>query len=104
MNRPEPIPFTPTDSERFLSIETRLHLLEEGMQNNTAITSQTSEAVNKNSALLLTISDLMQAMRGGMKVVGWLGTAFKWLSSMAVAALGLYAFFYAITHGGKPPG
>lgn len=42
------------------------------------------------------ILEIFQAVRGGLKVLGWLGTAFKWLAGIAAAAGGLWTLWNQI--------
>lgn len=70
-------------SERITNIETSLEA-------NTAVTHE--------------VRDLLDAFRGGFKVLGWLGLGLKWLGGIATACVALYTVFYMLTHGGNLPG
>ena len=68
----------------------RLRQLESSLSENTAITSE--------------IRDLLTAVKGGIRVLGWLGTGAKWLGAIAGAVAAIYTVAYMVTHGGRPPG
>ena len=56
-----------------------------------------------NTATTNEVRELLAVGKSGLKVLGWLGSAGKWLGTLATAGVALYAFFYAITHGGQLP-
>ena len=68
----------------------RMTKLETGVAENTVITTE--------------VRDLLTALKGGLRLAGWLGSAAKWLGGLAVAGAGLYTAFYMLMHGGQPPG
>lgn len=63
---------------------------------NTEITA----AVNKNTADIIKV---WQACQGGLKVLGWIGTAVKWLTAIALGVSATLAVVQAWLHfgGGK---
>ena len=70
---------------RFESIEGRMTSVERGVQENTKLTSGIAEG----TAELL---DLFKSVKGGFKVMGWLGTFAKWLAGIAAAFAAIYAY------------
>ena len=55
-----------------------------------------------NTALTADIRALLEAVRGGMRVLGAIGTAAQWLAKIAGAVAGLYGLWQLIRHGGAP--
>jgi len=62
-------------------------------------TEVTSEIKTQTGELIV----FFEAAKGGFKVLGWLGTAIKFLGGIAAACVGIYALVQAILHGGMPP-
>lgn len=94
---------TRTPEERLTAIEERLrqgsermNRFEQELKKNTEMTAEGNEATYE-------IRDLMDIAKGGFRVLGWIGVAVKWLGTLAAGAVAIYAFFYAITHGGATP-
>lgn len=71
-------------------VDKRLGEIEVSLAENTTITGE--------------VRELMQSVKGGMKVLGWIGAAGKWLGGLAGAAVAIYTAWYAATHGGDLPG
>jgi hypothetical protein len=61
-------------------------------------------ALADNTQVTMDVRDLLDAFKGGFKVLGWLGTATKWLGAIAAAGMALYTALYMVTHGGNLPG
>lgn len=64
------------------------------------------EDLKKNSEMTVKINtmteemvDLFAAAKGAFKVLGWIGTAVKWIGGVAVAVAGVWA----LVKGGIPP-
>jgi hypothetical protein len=57
----------------------------------------------RNSTTTNEVRELLDVGRNGLKVLGWLGTAAKWTSTVVAAGLSLYGVIYAVTHGGQLP-
>jgi hypothetical protein len=74
--------------DRFGKIEARLSAVETDIQLNTALTKE--------------IRDVMVAGRVGLKVLGGVGTAIKWLGMLAAAIVAIYSASYLLLHGGPP--
>lgn len=73
-----------------LDVEKRLRQMEADLTQNTAITTE--------------VRELLQTVKGGMRVLGWLGALAKWLGGLAGALVAIYTAWYAATHGGDLPG
>lgn len=67
--------------------------LREEMRKNAELTAQNTAATNE-------IVDLFQAAKGAFRVIGWVGTAVKWVGAVTAAGGGLW---YLVTHGFIPP-
>lgn len=70
---------------RFESLESRVGSVEKGVEKNTEIT--TSIAGNTSELL-----DLFKSVKGGFKVMGWLGSFAKWVAAILAAFAAIYAF------------
>jgi len=57
-----------------------------------------------NSETTTEVREILATARAGLKVLGGLGTAARWVGYLAAAATAVYALWYTVTHGGKPPG
>ena len=56
----------------------------------------------KNTVVTTEVRDFLAAVRGGFKVLGWLGGLVKWAAPIAAAAATLWHLFSgAPTHPGK---
>lgn len=51
------------------------------------------EKLSKNTAITLEISEVLNAVRGGFKVLGWLGRPVIWAGALAAAGLAVFGFF-----------
>jgi hypothetical protein len=87
---------TPTAEDRLASIEER-------MQQGSDRMDLLDAEMTKNTDLTQEIRDIMAAARVGFKVLGGLGTAFKWAGTLSAAAVAIYTALYAILHGGSTP-
>jgi hypothetical protein len=56
-----------------------------------------------NTSVTTDVRDLLDAGRSGLKVLGWLGAAAKWIGGMAAAALAVWGLWTAIKSGGPKP-
>lgn len=59
--------------------------------------------LRENTTATLEIRDILQAARVGLKVLGGIGIAAKWLGTLAAAALAIWTFVYALLHNGATP-
>jgi hypothetical protein len=86
----------PTDSElgRLEAIEGRLDTLEHAQKVNTEATLEGNRDVRE-------ILEMFEAVKGGLKVLGWLGAAAKWIAAVAAAVSALWVLFHQI-NGPKP--
>ena len=77
---------------RFESLEDRMSGVEKGVTDNTAITA----GIAGDTTELL---DLIKSVKGGFKVMGWLGSFAKWFAGIAAAFAAIYAFVQNIRGG-----
>lgn len=60
-------------------------------------------SMKMNNEMTGEIHAMFVAGKGGLKVLGWLGSIVRWLGMIAMAALAIYTAAYALLHGGAPP-
>lgn len=82
--------------DRLAAIEARLETGGDRMD-------RMERAINENTDLTVEVRDLLAALKGGMKVLGWLGVLAKWIGVVASAAVAIYTAAYIATHGGELP-
>ena len=80
------------DDVRLTALEERCGRIETAVAENTLLT----KTIQKNTD---DIVEAWNAIAGGLKVLGWLARAAKYLTY----ALGLVAAAYAVLRGGNPP-
>ena len=98
MSEPASSAARPTDSElgRLEAIEGRLDKIEAAQRENTAATLEGNRDARE-------ILEIFQAVRGGFKVLGWIGAAARWVAVIGGALGGAYAAWHSATGGnGKP--
>ena len=61
------------------------------------------KTLSDNNDLLVQMLDIVKAVRGGIKVLGWLGVLAKWVTAVAAAAGVVYAAYQLVVHGSVPP-
>lgn len=59
--------------------------------------------LSENTAVTTDVRDVLDAGRSGLKVLGWLGQAAKWLGVLAASALSVWGLWAAIKSGGPKP-
>lgn len=67
------------------SLEDRMTDVETGVKDNTAITT----GIANDTAEML---DIVKSVKGGFKVMGWLGTFAKWVAGIVAMFAAIYAF------------
>jgi len=55
-----------------------------------------------NTELTADVKALLEAVRAGLKVLGWLGSAAGWAAKVATAVGAVYAAWQLIKHGAPP--
>lgn len=75
--------------------EKRMNGLDSRIAENTRLTQE----LKADTGELL---DIFKSIKGGIRVIGWIGAAAKWVGGLLGAALAIWAFIQSITHGGKP--
>ena len=59
--------------------------------------------INHIKASLAKIEEVWQAIEGGLKVLGWLGSVIKAIAVLGGAITAVSAAWWAMTHWGHPP-
>lgn len=76
-------------NRRMTAIEGRMTAVEQGMKENTKITAEIAEGTTE-------LLDLFKSVKGGFKVMGWLGNFAKWVAGIAAAFAAVYAYVQSI--------
>ena len=79
-------------SRRFEALESEQLILKKAVENNTKITS----GIAGDTSELL---DLFKSVKGGFKVLSWLGSFAKWVAAILAAFAAIYAFVHNIKGG-----
>lgn len=87
---------------RFKKGATRMDTLEELIDENRKAHAANAKALAENTQITKEIKDTFDAVKGGFKVLGWIGYAVKWIGGIAGGLAAIYALYYTITHGGPP--
>jgi hypothetical protein len=82
-----------TDSENHDILTQRMDRLEASVSENTKLT----QGIKEDTSEFL---EVFRAVRGGFKVLGWLGNIAKWAAGLGAAVAGLY---FALKSGGPHP-
>jgi hypothetical protein len=90
-------------SESTPDVEARLTAIEQRLDRGSEHMGLIDEAIAENTTITREVLDLVNAFKGGMKVLGWLGTGAAWLGKFAAAGVAIYGLIYALTHGGSSP-
>lgn len=61
------------------------------------------DSIVDNTEMTATIRDIVVAGKTGFKVLGWIGTAAKWIAAVGGAVVAVYAVVHAIKTGHPPP-
>jgi hypothetical protein len=85
-----------------MTTEERLDAIEQRLQRGSEHMALIDGAIAENTTLTREVRDVLDAFKGGMKVLGWLGTGMGWLGKIAAAVVAIWGFIYAITHNGSP--
>ena len=56
-----------------------------------------------NTELTADVKALLEAVRAGLKVLGWLGSAAGWAAKVVTAVGAVYGAWQLIKHGAPPP-
>jgi hypothetical protein len=63
---------------------------------------EVARGLAENTIITVEVRDLLAAFKGGFRVLGWLGTGFKWLAGLAAAGLSLWAAWETFRTGHPP--
>lgn len=83
--------------------EDRLAAIEASLRDGSVRMDSMQAELSANTAITVQVRDLLQALRGGLRVLGWLGVAAKWTGGIAAAATAVWALIHAALHSGRPP-
>lgn len=72
----------------------RMDAMQADIQTNTELTGTLNDGMSE-------LLGILNAGKGGLKVLGWIGTVAKWLGGIAAAAVALYGLWQIMT--GLPP-
>lgn len=59
--------------------------------------------LSANTAVTTEVRDMLQTVRGGLRVLGWFGAAVKWVGGIATGLAALWAVLQAALHNGQLP-
>lgn len=76
-------------NRRMGALEGRMTAVEQGVKENTVLTSGIAEGTTE-------LLDLFKSVKGGFKVMGWLGNFAKWVAGIAAAFAAVYAYVQSI--------
>ena len=85
-----------TTEERLAAIETRLDRGDKRM-------GRIETSITENTGITVEVRDLLTALKGGLKVAGWIGHAAKWVGAVAIAGSAVWSLIYAAAHDGRLP-
>lgn len=74
----------------------RMDDIERELRENTAATLEGNRDARE-------ILEIFQAVKGGIRVLGWIGIAVRWVAGFGGAAMAIYGVWYAYTHNGQLP-
>ena len=84
---PELIKFLPNDEQ-----QCRATVLDE-LNANRKWHKCIEEKIDENTALTREFVDILRACQGGLKFLGWMGVALKWVAGIAAALYTLYCIY-----------
>ncbi|WP_141104009.1 hypothetical protein [Noviherbaspirillum denitrificans] len=82
-----------------------MNKLEAGINANTAEIQKNTRLTEELKADTREFLEVFNAVKGGFRVLGWIGTGAKWLGGIAAAGTALYGFglmMWQILHGNWP--
>ena len=81
-------------------VDQKLTALHQRQDKADAELKRVGSVTDKLSADMVGPLEAWQATVGGLKVLGWLGSAAKWITAIGGGFAVLIALWYAVTHGG----
>lgn len=81
-----------------------MHNIQRQLGESSAHMTELSLGLAANTSTTTEVRDLMDAIKGGMKVLEWLGKAARWIGGIAAACTAAYTLIYMALHGGDLPG
>ena len=74
---------------RVTNVEKGVEKVEKGVAENTKLTTGIAEGTTE-------LLDLFKSVKGGFKVMGWLGHFAKWIAGIAAAIAAIYAYVQSL--------
>ena len=62
------------------------------------------QKLDKNTSITQEVYELLLTAKGAFKFFSAMGTVVGWMGKLAAAGIAIWGAFYALTHGGRPPG
>jgi len=75
-----------TQEDRLIKIENRQAVISERM-------GLLNESIVSNTDRMGEVLEVMQTLKGGVKFLGWIGTALKWFAGIGAAAVAIWQVF-----------
>ena len=72
-----------------------VNLVRKSSMENQQRLGRMTETLGENTAMTSELLDIFKAVKGGFKVLGWLGTAAKWVGGICAAIAAAYAAWHA---------
>jgi hypothetical protein len=87
---------------RFEKGATRMDTLADLIDENRKAHAANAKALAENTKITKEIKETFDAVKGGFKVLGWIGVAVKWVGSIAGGVAAVFALYYTLINGGPP--
>ncbi len=84
-------------------LNARLDRGAEKMEGLTEGVSKLGDELKRNTGTTEEVRELLDLGKGGLRVLGALGAAFKWIGGLAGAGLAIYALIHALKTGTPVP-
>lgn len=84
-------------------IDDRFGALDERLSDGDRRMQDIEDELAKNTKLTARVHDFLEGADAGLKVLGWLGSALKWLAPIATSIAGLWALFHGNADSHHPP-
>lgn len=91
-----------TDEDKFKAIEARLAAGDLRMGDLQAHLAVVRQELARNSEVTEDIREILAAAKVGLRVLGGIGQAVRWLSIVATACVAIWGAWQAFMHGSKP--
>jgi len=89
-------------AQQFGQIEDRLTAGDARMSGIDSKLSDLEDELRRNSEITKQIHEILLFCRSGLKVLGWVGTAAKWIASIVAGVSAVWAAYQFVRHGIPP--